>query len=89
MCKQVPQIGLDSEALTLSADSNFLYLSHEGGIVTFARNGDGTLAFRSCLNDGGTARLRQELEHHRPLVPGRRAPTARISWWRTRARRKA
>ena len=36
MCKPVAQIGLDSEALTLSPDSKFLYLSHEGGIVTFA-----------------------------------------------------
>ena len=54
MCKAVPQIGIDSEALTLSPDSNFLYLTHEGGIVTFARNGDGTLSFQSCLNDGGT-----------------------------------
>ncbi len=54
MCKQVTQIGLDSEALTLSPDGNFLYLSHEGGIVTFGRNGDGTLTFQSCLNDGGT-----------------------------------
>ncbi len=54
MCKAVPQIGLDSEALTLSPDNRFLYLTHEGGIVTFARGSDGTLAFRSCLNDGGT-----------------------------------
>jgi len=54
MCKEVPQIGTDSEALTLSADDKFLYLSHESGIVTFARHDDGTLAFASCLNDLAT-----------------------------------
>jgi DNA-binding beta-propeller fold protein YncE len=54
MCKEVPAIGTDSEALTLSRDDKFLYLSHEKGIVTFARHADGTLAFASCLNDTGT-----------------------------------
>jgi DNA-binding beta-propeller fold protein YncE len=54
MCKAVPQFGVDTEALTLSADNRFVYVSHEGGIVTLARNSDGTLTFRSCLNDGGT-----------------------------------
>lgn len=53
-CTGVPQIGQFTENVVPSPDGGQLYLSHSNGIVTFTRNGDGTLAFRNCINDTGT-----------------------------------
>jgi len=41
-----------------SADGRQVYLSTENGMFTFARSGDGTLTFQSCINDGGTSGCR-------------------------------
>jgi hypothetical protein len=53
-CGRVPGIGLAPRNLVISPDSKNVYLSHVDGIVTFGRNANGTLAFRSCINDPGT-----------------------------------
>ena len=53
-CTGVPQIGQFTENIVSSPGGNQVYLSHNSGIVTFTRNGDGTLAFRNCINDTGT-----------------------------------
>jgi DNA-binding beta-propeller fold protein YncE len=54
-CGRVPGIGLVPRNLVISPDSKNVYLSHVDGIVTFGRNANGTLAFRSCINDAGNA----------------------------------
>jgi hypothetical protein len=52
-CTKLTQIGPGTAAVTVSPDSRSIYLSHSNGIVAFARRGDGTLAFRNCVNDAG------------------------------------
>ncbi|MDA0174643.1 lactonase family protein [Solirubrobacter taibaiensis] len=42
-------------AVTVSSDSRHLYASVAGSVLVFARQGDGSLAFQSCVNTGGTA----------------------------------
>jgi DNA-binding beta-propeller fold protein YncE len=54
-CGRVPGIGLAPRNLVISPDSRNVYLSHVDGIVTFARNANGGLSFRSCINDAGTS----------------------------------
>jgi hypothetical protein len=53
-CTPIPPFGY-VEAVTLSPDNRFAYVSSDAGIVTFSRAAlDGTLTRRSCLNDSGT-----------------------------------
>jgi Bacterial Ig domain len=52
-CVRAPGIGLAPQNLVISPDSRNVYLSHVDGITTFARNANGSLVFRSCINDPG------------------------------------
>jgi DNA-binding beta-propeller fold protein YncE len=53
-CGRATPIGAAPQNVVISPDSRHVYLSHGGGIVTFVRNANGSLAFGSCINDTGT-----------------------------------
>ncbi len=89
MCKQVTQIGLDSEALTLSPDGNFLYLSHEGGIVMFGAQRRRHAHVPSCLNDGGTLGCGESSNITDLCVHGHQPGRRGSRGGATRARRRA
>ena len=48
----------DPRAALTSPDNRQVYVSTQDGVITYARAGDGSLSFQSCVNDRGTAGCR-------------------------------